>query len=174
MSAAFHPHGDELRFTLMSRGDLVRGRLVDRCDDHGRPLVIVAGPDGRADHPLIDWIIDAWTDWCAVASIDLPLCGGRASEKLSDLVLGADAPLREQLAADLEAQVADDLRNTAQVLAEHGGGGSGRLALVGLGLGAQLARGFADGAEPFDLVALSQDSDDAWLEDTARRIRERG
>ena len=119
MSAAFHAHGDELRFTLMSRGDLVRGRLVDRCDDHGRPLVIVAGPDGRADHPLIDWIIDAWTVWCAVASIDLPLCGGRASEKLSDLVLGADATLREQLAGDLEAQVADDLRNTAQQLAER-------------------------------------------------------
>jgi len=172
MSSAFHSRGDELRFTLSSRGDLVRGRLVDRCDNPGRPLVIVGGPSGSADHPVIDRIIDTWTDWCAVAAIDLPLCGARSGEKLTELVFGPGTTLRDPFAADIEAQVAHDLRSTAQVLAERGASSGVKLAFVGLGLSAELARGFADAAEPFDLVSLAAAGDDAWLAETAARIRE--
>lgn len=99
----------EVRFTLSSRGDLVRGRLFGADSRGKRPLVLFASEDGSTYSPSVVATARAWSAWCVLASIDLPLCGARRSEKLSQAVFDAASPLAARLRGDLESQLASDL-----------------------------------------------------------------
>jgi len=77
-------------FEFSSRGDRVSGRLLLPPDGNGPfPLVLLQhGVGGSKDAPYLDATAGPWgRGGAAVASIDFPLHGERASAKLSELLL---------------------------------------------------------------------------------------
>ena len=80
------------RFEFSSRGDRVPGRLLLPPGSDGPfPLVLLQhGAGGSKDAPYLDATAGPWgRGGVAVASIDFPLHGQRASAKLSERLLGS-------------------------------------------------------------------------------------
>ena len=148
LGGAFQSAGNESLFSLLSRGDRVRGRLAKPQRSGPHPLILISGPDGCARSPSVDAAIACWSTWAVVAAIDLPLCGARRSDKLSLPDLERDDSVVARVRADLERQVESDLERTLALL---GGASQG---LFGAGLGAELALPFCRN-KPAQLHAIA-------------------
>lgn len=144
-----------LTFEYSSAGDRVRGILWRPTSPGPAPLVLVAHPrDSSKDAPAVEALALAWTRaGAAVAAIDLPLHGARASGKLGERALRAVGQIgvrrreaqgdaADALDADLSQHVVQqattDLRRALTILAERADIDADRLALAGFGVGAEL------------------------------------
>jgi len=140
------------RFEYSSRGDRVPGRLLmpeggaRRC-----PLVLLQhGAGGSKDAPYLDAAAGPWVrGGAAIASIDFPLHGERASAKLTERALGylagggaARTPEAEALFVELARQAVFDLQRALDALARVPGVDASRTAYVGFSMGAILGAGF--------------------------------
>jgi dienelactone hydrolase len=128
------------RFEYTSRGDRVAGRLLLPADADGpRPLALVGhGAGGSKDAPYLDAAVGPWVrGGAAVASIDFPLHGERASAKLSQRVLGglASGGAGDPLLLDFAAQAVRDLERALDALALHPEVDTGRTVYAGFSLG---------------------------------------
>ena len=132
------------RFELTSRGDRVPGRLLLPAPAGApHPLVLLQhGLGGSKDAPYVLAAAGPWVRaGAAVAAIDFPLHGERASAKLPpDLLRGfvgiAGAP--STLLLGLVRQAVTDLRRTLDVLATHPRLDASRVAYAGFSMGAML------------------------------------
>ncbi len=154
-------------FWLPSRGDTARGRWIPGPEG---PTLILGAPDGRADHPWIDTCFAEWSGWGTLVALDMPLCGARTSDKLTQHGLDPSHPLAAQIRPDLERQLAADLCTVATRLARPVGGS--RVAFVGSGSMISWYEAACAQADGIDLVLVSADPDDAWLDKVAQRVRE--
>jgi dienelactone hydrolase len=145
------------RFELTSRGDRVPGRLLLPSDRGVRhPLVLLQhGAGGAKDADYLDAAAVPWVRaGAAVASIDFPLHGERASAKLGiDLLRGlvATAPgsAGDDFRLGLVRQAVADLGRTLDALADHPELDSSRLVYAGFSMGAILGALFcADDPRP--------------------------
>jgi dienelactone hydrolase len=165
--------GGETHWTLLSRGDRVHGRTWKPAR-HGRhPVVILCTSDGVGSGELVERARAAWSPRAALATFDLALCGSRRSDKLSSLALDPSHPLAARLRADLEAQTASDLAQVVALLRADPELDPARVSLVGVGLGARLARAFAAGAHGLAAVELAPSDapvGDDWLRAVAERV----
>ncbi len=134
-----------LAFEFSSRGDRVPGRLVLPAGGSGPfPVVLLQhGSGGAKDLPAMDAIAGPWArGGVAVASIDFPLHGERASTKVGDLLrqgLGLEAgggTLAAGIAREFLRQAVTDLRRCLDALGTIDAVDSGRSAYAGFGLGA--------------------------------------
>ena len=173
MSGVLHAcTGDgEYRFWLSSRGDLVRGRVRSSKGGPGQPLVVAAAPGGAADHPWVDALFEAWSEWAALVALDLPLCGSRRSEKLSEPGLDPGHAIAARIRSDLESQLAADLRAVVDLVRGDDRPHPARIALVAAGPTAAWVESAAREAARFDPVLVTADPDQAWLAEAAARIR---
>jgi len=131
-------------FELASRGDRVPGELW--LPDPGRPPFAVVLQQGESGS-LAAAEEDALPGWLAaglaVASIDLPLHGGRASAKLGALLRAGlrDAepePLARDLAIEFARQAVLDLRRCLDALPRLARVDAERIAYAGSGVAAAL------------------------------------
>lgn len=152
---SLHERGDGTGFTLISRGDRVRGVARGPDSPGPHPLVVLAPPDGRADGAAARAVLEAWSGWAWVAAVDLPLCGGRSSDKLSLDALAGGGSLADRLRGDLEAQLANDLLRALEFLARELSVDAGRAALAAAGRGAELALGFLEAGPALAALVLS-------------------
>ena len=132
-------------FEFSSRGDRVPGRLL--LPASGRPpfplVLLQHGAGGSKDAAYMDAVAAPWVrGGAAVASIDFPLHGERASAKLAGLLragLGAD-PAAGGLAAgivrEFTRQAVLDLRRCLDALGSVEAVDLGRAGYAGLSLGA--------------------------------------
>lgn len=143
------------RLEFSSRGDRVTGRLV--LPAPGRrpgppPLVLLQhGAGGSIDEPYMARTTGPWVRaGTAVASLDFPLHGSRASAKLSERLLAAlDAaaggradPLGTALWTEFARQAVGDLRRALDGLCAGGAVDPERIAYAGFSLGAILGAAF--------------------------------
>lgn len=138
-----HPELRARDFEFSSRGDRVPGRLLVPAEGGGsHPVVMLqAGFGGSA---FSDAAAATGAPWAgrgvAVASLDLPLQGGRADRKLlarlSDVGPGDGDPLRAALAFEFARQSVIDLERSLDALAELEWIDAERIVYVGVGLGA--------------------------------------
>jgi hypothetical protein len=142
-----------VRVTFLSRGDRVRGRV--RLHRSDAPLVLVGAPDGEADGPWASAVLHAWCGWASLAAFDLPLCGGRRSDKLSALAFDPQAALARALRPDLEVQLQADLESALDWLGEELEPPPRRIGFVGLGRAAELARSFCEREPRLDVALLA-------------------
>lgn len=134
------------RFEYTSRGDRVPGLLLTPPGDGPFPLVLVQhGATGSKDAEYLDAVRLPWVRrGAAVASIDFPLHGERASAKLTEQVLaifgarGAAAPGEVALMEEFSRQAASDLVRAIDALAPLPEIDAGRIAYVGFSMGAIL------------------------------------
>ena len=157
----------EQAFCLSSRGDRIRGRWTTACA--GR-AVVLGPPDGRASHPWVDSRLAAWSDFATLVALDLPLCGTRTSEKLSEHGLDPTHPLSARIRTDLEIQLAADL---CAIRAMIGAmiGATGPLAFVGCGPLGGWFRAACERAGGFAPVLTIVQPDDAWHGEAEQQIR---
>jgi len=132
------------RFEFTSRGDRVPGRLLlPRDGDEPFPLILLQhGARASKDAPYLDAAAGPWArGGAAVASIDFPLHGQRASTKLTELVLrglrtpskpGEDAGI---LVREFVHQAVADLRRALDALQPLPGIDGERVAYAGFSLG---------------------------------------
>jgi hypothetical protein len=144
----------ELRVSFLSRGDRVRGRLCAQASA-AAPLVLLGAPEGDAFGVYASAALRDFSSWASVAAFDLPLCGGRRSEKLSALAFDPAAPLARTLRSDLEAQVECDLGRALDWVAGELPDAPRRTAFVGLGRSAELARTFCEREPRLDVALLA-------------------
>jgi len=140
------------RFEYTSRGDRVPGRLLLPEDAaRPRPLVLLQhGAGGAKDSPYLDAAAGPWVrGGVAVASIDFPLHGERASAKLTERALGylagsgaARTEDAEALFVELARQAVCDLQRALDALARVSEVDASRCAYVGFSMGAILGAGF--------------------------------
>jgi len=140
-----YPDLRAIHFEYSSRGDRVGGRLLLADDgDAPRPLILLQhGIGGSRNAEYLDATAGPWVRrGCAVASIDFPLHGARASAKLTERLL---ATLRAPDRANAEAtalaheffhQAVVDLRRALTALAGHPAVDPSRTAYAGFSLGA--------------------------------------
>ena len=136
-------------FEFVSRGDFVNGVLHQSEDQSSAPMVLVLhGTGSAAKSSSLDFAADWVRDGYAVARIDLPLHGRRASPKLSDRLisgyrsLAANQPLdadTRALVEEFARQSISDISRAAQALSELDTIDADRIALVGLGVGGTAA-----------------------------------
>lgn len=157
--------GSDTAWSLLSRGDRVRGRIVKPAGSGPHPVIVVAGPDGCASSPFIEAAIAAWSAGAAVIAFDLPLCGSRNSDKLTALALDLRLPLAKRLRAELEAQVAADLAQVRALIATDPHLDPARVTFAGVALGADLAKAALSSPHKFKHVAIapSANPDATWL-----------
>jgi hypothetical protein len=162
----------EHAFKVWSSGDRVRVRLQLPDSPGLRPLVLWLGSDGSAEAPELAALGADW-DWCALASLDLPLCGARASEKLSIAAFDPAHALHAALSGDAVAQLEGDLERVLETLAARPGLDTKRLRRVALGRGALLAErstGFLERTAA-RLVAPDANPDPGWFAAECQRLR---
>jgi dienelactone hydrolase len=148
------------RFEYTSRGDRVMGRLLlPPTSDGPRPLALVGhGAGGSKDAPYLDAAVGPWVRaGAAVASIDFPLHGERASAKLSARLLGGLAPgsAADPLLLDFGAQAVRDLERALDALALHPEVDVGRTVYAGFSLGTLLGAVFCAGEPRVRAAALA-------------------
>ena len=148
--------------SFLSRGDRVRGRARAHASA-APPLVLLAPPDGAAFGAYADAALAAWSAWSSVAAFDLPLCGSRRSDKLGGLAFDSDETLALAIRADLELQLESDLATALDWLAAELPAVPSRIAFVGLGRGAELARGFCEREPRLDVALLAVEPPHALL-----------
>jgi cephalosporin-C deacetylase-like acetyl esterase len=172
------------RFEFASRGDRVPGRLLLPPDGDGPfPLVLLQhGADGSAEAPYLEAGAGPWSRrGAAVASIDFPLYGQRASTKLTELLLcglhsssgaGEDA---EILVREFVHQAVVDLHRALDGLQQQPEIDSERMAYAGLGVGAIVGAAFY-GLDPRPQAALAFFEDGGepkemlWFEGTHSKL----
>lgn len=134
----------QLEFELSSLGDRVPGRLLLPANRRGPfPLILAQhGVGGAKDADYMDAACLPWVrGGAAVASIDFPLHGERASAKLSERILGlfeagSDlSPFAAELWISFVRQAAVDLRRTLDAMAELPEVDDRRMAYAGFSLG---------------------------------------
>jgi uncharacterized protein len=144
------------RFEFASRGDRVPGRLLlPEVQGRRLPLVLLQhGAGGSKESPYLDAAAGPWVrGGAAVASIDFPLHGERASAKLSDRVLadiGAALARTEGVSGlwvDFVHQAVCDLRRALDALATHPELEAMRCAYAGFSMGTILGASFC-GTDP--------------------------
>lgn len=150
-------------FCLASRGDLVRGRWAP---GGAGPAVVLGAPDGSAAHPWIDSRFAAWAEAATLVAPDLPLCGSRTSEKLSQHGLDAGHALGARIRGDLEIQFAADLGAIRTLV-----GGAGPIAFVGCGPWEAWFRAACERAGGFAPVLVAAEPGEAWHEDVLRQLK---
>jgi len=136
---------------LTSRGDRVSGRLLTpSAGDGAHPLILLQPGTGRhKESPELDLAAPWVRAGSAVASIDLPLHGERASAKFSERLLSTlddlgRAPSAEigpralALLLEFARQGVYDLSRTLDALVSLPGIDSSRIGYVGFGVGATL------------------------------------
>ncbi|MFQ5514396.1 MAG: hypothetical protein ACE5FG_08135 [Myxococcota bacterium] len=146
---------------LISRGD----RVLVRWASTGSPtrrLILLAGPDGRARSRFADAALRSWSELGAVATLDLPLCGERHSDKLSAAAFVPGNPLAARLRGDLAQQLCADLGELIRALDHPLGLSAGtRLAYVGIERGAALADAFCEAHPELEVIVLAAREDAA-------------
>ena len=144
------------RFEFASRGDRVPGRLLlPARPGQKRPLVLLQhGAGGSKDSPYLDAAAGPWVrGGAAVASIDFPLHGERASTKLSARILAeiGAALVRtdgvSRLWVEFVQQAVGDLRRALDALRTHPELEPGRCAYAGFSMGTILGAPFC-GIDP--------------------------
>jgi uncharacterized protein len=150
------------RFEYTSRGDRVSGRLLLPAERGARrPLALVGhGAGGSKDAEYLDAAVGPWVrGGAAVASIDFPLHGERASAKLSERLLASLAPgadrSEEPLWLDFVAQAVIDLERALDALALHPELDPGRTVYAGFSLGTILGTLFCAGEPRVRAAALA-------------------
>lgn len=144
VSASDLPGVRAQRFEITSLGDRVPGRLLLPAPGGAAcPLVLVQhGLGGSKQAPYVLAAAGPWVRaGAAVASIDFPLHGERASAKLSpDLLRGfVGVPgSHGTLLVGLVRQAVADLRRTLDALAAHPEIDASRIAYAGFSMGAML------------------------------------
>jgi dienelactone hydrolase len=140
-----------MRFEFSSRGDRVHGRVLLPGDGEGPfPLVLMQhGFGGSSRAPYLDATGGPWARrGVAVASIDLPLHGARADQKLAAFispdVQGAAA---EALRIEFARQAVVDLQRALDALARLDAVDVGRCGFAGFSLGAMVGAAFC-GLDP--------------------------
>lgn len=130
-----------------SRGDRVRGRVLLPADGAGPWPLVIHQPGGAG--ATRDAMAAAWEDWgladAALVSIDLPLHGSRADQKLLALVPAepdAAEPWRRALADEFTRQAVIDLERTLDALGALEWIDRDRVVYVGFGLGARIGSAF--------------------------------
>lgn len=169
---AFRRDGTKTCWSLLSRGDRVHGRTLRPAHAGPHPVILLAGPDGCADSVFGESAAAAWCTRAALVSLDLPLCGSRKSDKLSALALDAGIPLARRLRPELEAQVASDLAAVLALIGVDPDLDAARVTFVGVGLGAELARGFLESPSGVARVALAPGAapSAAWLHEIGEQL----
>lgn len=136
-----------LRFELSSRGDRVPGRLLLPASPPPHPLVVLQhGAGGSVDSEYMQACAPWVGGGAAVASIDFPLHGERASTKLTERFLmglgsaerhpGSGVPRADAiLQVEFARQAVADLRRTVSALADHPDIDGERVAYAGFSLG---------------------------------------
>jgi dienelactone hydrolase len=144
------------RFEYASRGDRVPGRLLLPARPGSKhPLVLLQhGAGGSKESPYLDAAAGPWVrGGAAVASIDFPLHGERASTKLSARLLAeigaalARAGGISGLWVEFVQQAVCDLRRALDALSTHPELETGRCAYAGFSMGTILGASFC-GADP--------------------------
>lgn len=153
--ASVHRSADgEASVSFLSRGDRVRGRARAHASA-AAPLVLLGAPDGAAWGAYAQAALSAWSGWGSVAAFDAPLCGARRSDKLSGLAFDGEESLARAVHADLEVQLECDLAAALDWLQGELPLPLRRVAFVGLGRSAALARGFCEREPRLDLALLA-------------------
>lgn len=138
------PESRQQHFEFASRGDRVPGRLLLPASRSG-PYPLVLLQHGLGGSKLAPYVLAAAGPWvrggAAVASIDFPLHGERASAKLPpDLLRGlvgsTDGP--PALPVALVRQAVTDLRRTLDALVAHPLLDASRVVYAGFSMGAML------------------------------------
>jgi hypothetical protein len=163
--------GTKTCWSLLSRGDRVHGYVIRPAHAGPHPVILLAGPDGCASSALAESAASACSATAALISFDLPLCGARKSDKLSALALDARTPLAARLRPELEQQVAADLASVLALVAADPELDASRVTFVGVGLGAELARGFLADPNGVAHVAIAKDPapSPSWFREVAER-----
>jgi dienelactone hydrolase len=154
----------QLDFEFSSRGDRVPGRLL--LPAHvGGPLPLVLAQHGVGGAKDADYMDTACLPWvrggAAVASIDFPLHGERASAKLSEhltALFEANSDLSRfdaELWIGFVRQAVIDLRRTVEALAGLAEIDAGRIAYAGFSLGTILGAPFCAEEERIKAAALA-------------------
>lgn len=151
-------------FCLSSRGDLVRGRWSVGPEG---AVVVLGAPDGCAAHPWVNARFEAWSAAATLVAPDLPLCGTRSSEKLSEHGLDPAHALGARIRGDLEIQLAADLCAIRAMV-----GVPGAIAFVGCGPHGAWFRAACERAGGFAPVQVRDEPDDAWHDEVLRGIRQ--
>jgi hypothetical protein len=126
---------DEGGFCLLSRGDRVWGRCRPAAAGGGRRgAVIFLSPDGESEHDWVTRAFQRWSAWATVATLDLPLCGRRYSEKLSAAADDPGSATGRRVQPDLARQLAEDLGRLVHLLGALCRVEPERTAVVALGL----------------------------------------
>ncbi len=154
----------QVRFELTSRGDRVPGRLQLPTGPIPFPLVITAHDlGGSKDSTATDALFAAWAGrGAAVAAVDLPLHGERASAKLSRrfLALLDGAAVLESFDAELwidfVRQAVSDLRRSVEALTAHESIDASRVGFAGFGLGSIVGAPFCAEEPRIRAVALAR------------------
>jgi hypothetical protein len=157
LGASFIQDGGQREISLLSRGDRVR-LLLSPSASSPAPLVLLAGPDGSAQSDWGDGVRASLDPAWVVASIDLPLCGARHSDKLSATAFDPGDPLAQRIRADLEEQVAVDLERALRVLGSRDDIDVTRVAFFASGRGAELSLGFCARRPALRGIALATDA----------------
>ncbi len=123
--------------SLLSRGDRVRAVVARGPGEHA-PLILIGAPDGRAHGVFASAALHAFASFATVAALDLPLCGSRRSDKLSDDAYREGAPLAARLRVELELQLGCDLARLLDWLLRGAVAESPAVAWLALGLAARL------------------------------------
>ena len=162
-----------VRLEFTSRGDRVPGRLLLPPDDVGEgpyPVILfqhLAATDRASLQTVAPWVQCG----AAVASIDLPLHGERASGKISELL---SRPLLWQ---EFLRQSVLDLQRATDVLQDQGDVAHERLGYDGIGLGAVVGAAFCTADPRPRAVALAPAAEGAEhlgdLETVAARVAPR-
>lgn len=154
-------------FELVSRGDFVNGRLhrPQAGSTDAMPLAILIHDLGEhagenSDHAAADWCRSG----VAIAQIDLPLHGHRASPKLSQRLIEGCERLADGVPLDLDTralveefarQSVSDVLRTAEALAALPEVDATRVSFVGRGVGAWIAAWSAPFATGLQVCALA-------------------
>lgn len=128
----------DVELCMLSRGDRVWGRCRLRRDGARANGVVLLSPDGCGGGVWYRAAVEAFGSWATVATIDVPLCGRRRSDKLSADGLDPSTALGAQLAQDLSSQLGADLDHLTGLLHARGGPSRERTSVVALGIGAAL------------------------------------
>ncbi len=137
-------------FEYTSRGDRVPGRLLLPARGAGPfPLVLLQhGLGGSKEAPYLDATAPVWVrGGAAVASIDFPLHGARASRKHLERLGAPGAGVGASLAAEMVRQAVIDLRRALDAAATLPEIDAGRVAYAGFSLGSIIGATFC-GVDP--------------------------